>query len=634
MMLQRRPEGLLAGFERELGDLGELDSGTLAGGVVAAYYRGAFYSGIEEYVVQVKDGWGDPAPLRPFLASLGTVTAPPAQHLAIWVDTLAPPEKTKIAYVQGTPHSSLLASSLQLGPIAIQRVLRTANSAELADQAMRAEGSRTLIGRADARPENRETVIVEALYDLHDLALVRRACLALEVEGGSDFHASLCARSSWDKEKLLALARSTQATPRSRTNAVIGLFEQRLATAEEVDAEFEHLLPSDNSHASVAMPYILVLENRHEYRRAQDVAEHWLKSFPEETLDALVVKTARARMMQRQGDPGGAWRELEPLVASWQGNVMERAALVLSELGRHDEAIVMARRHMGRYEHSWSSLQLLLTVLWRAGRYDEAAKTLKFPPYTLSPEAWKEQISFAFASAFRDAPEDKTAAAFLEMRREKISWILLREMLDGCEGRLPRALPAKLLTPIVDDGVINPTFIARTAAAVRAAQGPQAGSEWLRAHIGKVLSVRVLARALYEAGEDELLWDPVFDGTSDAEFIWMMRAAAAQRSAAERAARAPALAAHYAAAKQGSEYLAGRFLSGLAGEESLHGGVGRTRAAWALAVRAESEGLRDEAAAWYSLASAGDWSDAEQRFATNWLTQLAEATEKTPRSEW
>src|SRR5207302_1741613 len=110
--------------------------------------------------------------------------------------------------------------------------------------------------------------------------------------------------------------------------------------------------------------------------------EKWLTSYPAPSLPRLFMSAAHARMLQRQGRVQEAWAELEPLLPSYQGSVLMRAAFVLSALGRAEEAEAVARRRLDRY-HDWGSLETLLEVSWRNGNVAAAASTLAKPPWNI-----------------------------------------------------------------------------------------------------------------------------------------------------------------------------------------------------------------------------------------------------------
>ncbi|MCA1827215.1 MAG: hypothetical protein LC689_09805, partial [Myxococcales bacterium] len=168
-------------------------------------------------------------------------------------------------------------------------------------------------------------------------------------------------------------------------------------------------------------------------------------------------------------------------------------------------------------------------------------------------------------------------------------------------------------------GATDPLTLVRAAGLLQATRDDAAGREWLVARL-KPDDVRPAVRAMYESGEDELLWTIFPDATS--EWIWLLRAATLRRSAVDHAA---AHHSHYAAATGSDEYLLGRYVAGLADEKTVASIKDRTQVAWALGVRAEAERRLDDAIAWYDVAVAGGpLAQPERRFAKQRLVALSE----------
>jgi hypothetical protein len=319
-----------------------------------------------------------------------------------------------------------------------------------------------------------------------------------------------------------------------------------------------------------------------------------------------------------------AWQELKPLIESDHGSVLVRATLVLSALGRADEAEAMARRRLARYKIDWVSLETLIEMLWRAGKNDAAAAELVNPPFGLAPEHWHEHVGAAFMRAFKDASDETALAAFKALRRPRIGARELREMTFSFLDAGRPALELAALSPLIEAGLADSVSLTRGADAVARQSGEEAARQWLAAHL-KPEDMAACARAMYELHKDKLLWGALPEALPEASVdrVWLLRAASLQRSPDLRAARGEALRAHFAAPSGTELYTLGRYLAGLGSEASLKTTTSRTRTAWALAVRAEAEGRRDDAVAWYGVALASsEWTEPERRFADQRLSAL------------
>jgi hypothetical protein len=283
-------------------------------------------------------------------------------------------------------------------------------------------------------------------------------------------------------------------------------------------------------------------------------------------------------------------------------------------------------------------------VLWRIGKNDPAAAELAKPPFNIPLEGWREHLGGAFARAFKNASDETALAAFEALRGPWPAAVFeaipsAPRRYDRGPGNRPRELrelavavgesgrnPLKLamLSRLVEGGLTDPVTIARAGAAVLILSGEPAARDWIAAHL-KQEEIGLCARATYEQHEDKLLWsglpDPLPEASADR--VWLLRAAAVQRSPSVSVERSEALKAHYASSSGNELYLLGRYVAGFGDETSIKPGTDRTRTAWALAVRAEAEGRTDDAAAWYGVATANaDSTEPEARFADDRLAIL------------
>lgn len=439
-----------------------------------------------------------------------------------------------------------------------------------------------------------------------------------------DDGAAVCARVLGDRQRLLALAHSPAAGLHRRAQALTFLADVKLATAEEIGAEFERLLPADDAGGSATSAYVDMLESEKRFAAAQGAIERWLALHSAPSIAALFFHAAHARMLQRQGNAAQAWSELEPLIDSWHGSVLMRASLVLAELGRKEEAVAIARRRLERYKHQWSSLTTLVEVQWRTGDLEGAKQTLHAPPWQLDGESWRAQIGPAFARAFEGAPDEKAQAAFATLRTAGFTVRSLRDLALGTTGMLRDELVLQMLLPVVEAGATSPQSLVDTAQLIRKVKGVKAAAEWLAPRIRPDDTV-LAARAMFESGDSELLWTALPEAATDR--VWLLRAAAARRF--PEPARTAAVTAHFAAAQGNEDYLLGRYVAGLGDESSIRASSDRTRTAWALAVRAEAETRREDAIGWYGVALAGGWTSPERRFAEQALSAWSEERIKT-----
>jgi len=321
---QDRP--LLEAFEDELDELD--DGAPIDGQVVAAFFRGAFYSGVSAAVVQLVDGHGAPEEARSFFASLGALAVRPAQHLGVWVNAQLP-FPTAHEYVQGKPGAEMLAGSLDFAPAMLDKALHHAN--DDADAPVRA--ARVLIARLDTRPEHRRVLAFDALYLLQDVRTARTACSAVLAEQGEDESgALLCARSLRDRNRLLAIANSSAANLSFRAAALTYLSDVQLATRRKSMQSSRNWSSSTTAGRASSAPMRSCSRAggvRPGTAGGGTLASHSPWVVHRRTDDARDP----ARLLLLEGNPAEAWRELEPLADSQHYGVMMRASYVLSLWG-------------------------------------------------------------------------------------------------------------------------------------------------------------------------------------------------------------------------------------------------------------------------------------------------------------
>ena len=212
----------------------------------------------------------------------------------------------------------------------------------------------------------------------------------------------------------------------------------------------------------------------------------------------------------------------------------------------------------------------------------------------------------------------------------RVRLLLGQHLQRAIAGDVRNSLAFAMMSSLVDAGANDAVTLVRTAGIVRLLKNDAAAHQWLLSHLqpGDLFST---AREMYRQGQDVPLWEALPDPlpASIMDWVWLLRAASARRFPTP--ARSEALARHFASPQGTESYVIGRYITGLADESALKTAARRTSVAWALGIRAESDGRKDDAIAWYGLAvGGGDWKEPERGFAgqrlARWATEAREAT--------
>ena len=587
-----RSESLLAHFDRLAVRAGSTGSGPFyEPPIVRAYYTSALFSGIL-HVVRRFDSEGDATRLNAVGELLRSKATPESLDLDRWYTSVHGPQTVldddarpvdALATIESFGHEPLL--------LLVEKV----PDATAGGKPDRLRAARLLAARFDTRPEHRIYAEWHAWNETLDLPESERICRSLSALGESD---SNCARLLGDRDRLLAIVRDGTEAADYRARALKSSIAQ--LGWPTVDAEFRALLTESHGAWQVLDGYVDALEEQKEYGRGREVLLAWLGQHDRGSLPALLARVAAARMLYHQAKYAEAWAEIQPLLSTGLPAVQMRAAYILSALGRKDEAERFARERLERLK-DWQSQQLLAEILWRDGNYAEATRMLLHPPLRIEDAHWSQAFGEPFAKAFAQRSDDDVRAAFSAARTAGVAPRLLRKLITHMESR-----PALAFDLEASLGPVDPADIARAYKYLRSARGETAALEWARPRIRADASSQA-ARAIYGAGQFDLLWNALPDSQSDA--TWRLRAAAFRLEPGSNR-REEQLLAHF---KESADHV-GRMLMGLEGAESLRPASFRElcQAAYFVGVREQGKHSLAEAASWYRLAIDTEQTDAPE----------------------
>jgi len=124
-------------------------------------------------------------------------------------------------------------------------------------------------------------------------------------------------------------------------------------------------------------------------------------------IERAYYASSLADALERQGRYEDAWRVIQPHIDTWSANVISVAVSLLQRRGREQEANALGHRMIERYTSADTRIDFA-AVLWREGRYKEAAELFDTSHARPSSTDWQWWVPDQFVDSFGD---DATAAA-------------------------------------------------------------------------------------------------------------------------------------------------------------------------------------------------------------------------------
>ncbi len=586
--------GLLARFERGLASHSPRAGPFLDSAAAEARQRALFYSALEGIGRFYLDDLSSGPAAADFAASLEGSDPGPGAEFQRWFGNLS-------AFKNGTLPAGRLAADLtalpSLGQAAVRRTGKTVNETLNSSSPERLTVAAVLAGVLDSRPANGELFGTICLLTLLD-PLAAREYYSAFPDSSHNGHGPWLAQSSGDVAGLRAIAADSTADPWMRARALEYLVQRGILRADELRAMALAILGLADKGGSDMTAIRLLYEQGH-LTEAESYLRRWLDSHPdEEPLGRALYASRLAHVLLLKGRFPEAWAAIEPHVSTWKDDALWAGAEALEGIGRHSDALKMARAGVERYPDSGASHVNLAAILWRQEEYEEAAKTLADARPPLSAEDAREVFPRRFYTVFAEAKPGTRRKAVEAMARAKVnSWYLFDLALPFARAKRFDDAVEILEAALSPRGETLDPYL-RAYRYRKLAKGEENAAEWFRR---KGLSEKNLSWVAYYAFDNrefEIVWL-----VPDTEEHWLLRAQAAAFQGGVSGERRERLLAHYRDPKTPAPYAAyGLYLMGELSEEKLFDvatdGNRRCEVALMLGIRAAGEKRLADAAAW------------------------------------
>lgn len=527
------------------------------GDVEAAHERALFYSGLFGIGKFYLDTLSSGGAASQFAELLEGAEPGPARDFKGWYDDLTAFKNGELPIAQLFQKLSIPA----LGQYAYRRAeSRLDDMAPYTPERMFAAG--VLARSLDSRPGNlrhvahiagvlSNPVAEEEYYSAH---------AARTGTEGQDI-AAWIAFTLEDGARLRALAQDHELSKSARCQALDYLQQLDLVSDEEL-SEMLLKLAAGTIEDGTVVSVMSLLRKVGRLRDAETLARTWQRTHPDEQPLTQTIFAARlAHALHMQGRFEEAWAAIEPWIATGKGDAYWAGAEALEGVGRHEEALRMARAGVERYPDSAQARADLAQILWLQGRFEEAPKPLLDPRHPLVSSDWVDTVALDFFEVYARRPVAEASAAFDPLIRAGVNpWFLF----EFCEP-FAKAKRFDVAIALIDaliksrNAPIDPWFRAYNYR--RRSIGADAADRWFRETVVPRPDAEQVAGSALDAREFDLLWS--FPDTDNA---WILRAQAEAYDPGRDPKRREAVVAHFRDAKAP---LDGRYLIGAEPEERL-----------------------------------------------------------------
>lgn len=563
-----------------------------------AFYRATFYTGIHRSARFLFDQFGSTDDAERYANSMKDPAPGTAAELRRWMllRVQALRGQMKPAEAIGT-----VEELRHLGIVPVRRIIQSLlRSLSSGVDLVRRDAIKVEFRRLDTRPGSL-ALGWNASYELSDLRLGEK-CLRAAIdsapvgEGTAPVDFAYWTRSAAHLKRI--------AGDRRFTASVRGAALDRLADMEDKDIAFRRvrfleLLDEQPEDTTVLDRYVGLLTASKDTRGAAEAIRRWLanRRTQDEDLPWAHALTLHADLLASEKNWDEAWRIIKPAVPTGKGEVLLDAAWFLEEQREWDEAFAMAQSTHARYSGDSTSLAIMARILWRQGKYAEAADLLR-KSSILRRSDWEGNLAGSFARVFEKEDPHRTRNAFDALRKVGITPYLLAPLAQEIGKRGDHKLAFALLESISAGPIEEFDELEK-------AEGHDKAVAWLRQN---VRVTHQLALEAFRRQRYELLWEPLEDPAraSKNDEIQLMRAASLIPSSNADSSRRDGLIRYFEARPRKGWAPMALFLLGQAKPEELYGAVSDLsrvcNLGWLMGLRAADEGRYEEASDWFGIA--------------------------------
>ncbi|MFC1848987.1 hypothetical protein ACFL27_02150 [candidate division CSSED10-310 bacterium] len=592
----------------------------------AAYYRGLIFTAIDAFGRDLLDRLGAHNAAQEFAAYLGHGKSQLGQDYIRFYKHRIAAEKRQIA-------SQVIVTDIRdltcFGSSAFYGLFQKIAEEATYDLSL-LDVIKAFWLRSDSRILDRGNVFRMAWYYLNHIGLAEKLARSICAEAPDTYVwvRIWLAYMEDDLQTLQKLLSEKQLSAAHRARILRYLKKSPALDEKIIYREFQRLIEDAPADISTVHSFVDYLEEQKDYSTALQVLRKYLaRPDHAEGVPELWIKTAIARMLHLQGKLEQAWSTVAPLIPTQYGGSYGRAALILSDMGKHDQAEDVARQCLSRYNDQASSA-LLARVLWSADKYQAAAQAIKKSPRKFLINEWRRLIGKDFVQVFKDRPVEQGKKAFAQLIAVKFMPQNLIQIPVEVNWQGHHALAFALSEQLSAPDLSNYYLVSSSYSFLKKAQGKETAMAWLLQKIPENKR-DPLSQYGYEVSEFDLAWEAVPDpgpNNKHAHMIWLLRTAAYIRDGARNTNWQNRLLEYYEPTSHSVHYLLGAYLMGIGDEKAIFAQAKRPQqiaeTAYYLGLAAQHRGDYYQAIEWFLCAQETKRStDSEVRWAYHQLVR-------------
>lgn len=375
-----------------------------------------------------------------------------------------------------------------------------------------------------------------------------------------------------------------------------------------IDKAYQQLIKQAPDDWSVRQQYADYLVQKKRPEEMRHYVSQWLASHgPENGFDYIFAQRLLAKSYAMQQRYKDALIELLKVVRSYQAGAMEETAEILSLLGEQEQAEGIISLASNRYPDLTRTLAVHAKILWRYGKYGEAADLIKNFGHPLHGHDWNDKLGKSFYDIFHEQEKTKIIAAFHAMLATDPDHYDVLMMLYRLTGHISPALSFEMVSQLHRSGNGQLYLDAVAYRFLKADRGEKEAQRWIHQQISDSY-LNMAGMYFYDHHQLGLLWEVVetpesYDNYGD--FIWLLRMASASFHELSEA-QIEALNNYYAKPEHDSYYdQIGRMLLGKKSESELltlaTSDNKRCEIAYYIGLHAIAEKRLGDASDWFSI---------------------------------
>jgi hypothetical protein len=575
-------------------------------GVVAAdaFYRSFYYSGLfamaDFALNQLSSG---PAALGLAAAFIEPAEGP-ADGLRRWLMVSG-------AVVDGGRDAGRLAELVESSPPLGGRVLldlgkSIAGLTDVTDP-LRRRPIPALLARLDTRPPHRVIAARLAERNLRSLWLLEtfasQAADAAPHRSGE--LPALVAEMRRDASRLREIAEDPAMPAYTQAVALGALAESGNADDVLVRLRYEAIARDPDEGVSLLVGF---LEDRNDLTGALTAVMDGLAREGESgSLRWAYLRSEAARLKLRLGDAEGAWKMVEPALATGKENAYLEGAEVQLARRRYDSALQLARTGLERYPRSFEAAGLLAQARWHLNDDKTAAAELAVSRTGIAGP-WNRYLPEAFVATFAGAPPERSRRAFESLVAAGIAPNVLADVAIAFGKKVELETALSFLESLPRPSPVwAPKILIDAHDLIRERQGAEAAAAWYRL---RHTPTHEDALTLFQLGKYEQVLSlfAIADRAATAKIVRLLQAAALLHLNERDGPRRQELSEVVASEGSSDDYFVrtARFLLGQVDEEAVLPLITNLETiasvGWAMGVKAASERRFEVADGWFQVA--------------------------------